>query len=332
MGRRLKQAIDGSPEAALSLPELQPAHRALARLERALHRGRCPTSLSPLYLHGPTGCGKSHLVEQFLGRQSEELTTFATTGRELGRLLGQAEVLSPLESARLLIVEDLSSLPTAASDGLSNLLDRRASRRGPVIVTALIGPALLTRHGSRLRSRLAGGLVLQVPALGPESRRRFLREMAEKHGVSLEEAALNWLVEQLPGSFRQLQGAVNRLAAIDSMGMALTQAQAQKALREALEGKEALTSERIAREVGRFYRVQPARLRGKSRQRAAMIPRQVAMYLMRVLLGLPLEAIGAYFGGRDHTTVLHACRKVQQTLETDPDLAGAVRSLRTALG
>ncbi len=337
MSRRLATAIPGSSEPTsdevVELPELQPAQRALARLKRAIQAGRCPRSLSPLYLHGPTGCGKSHLLASLLDRLGEEHTTLVSTGRELGRLLTQTGGgLEPLTSANVLVVENVATLPASASDGLASVLDRRSVRRAPVVVTALLGPALLTRHSARLRSRLAGGLVLQVPALGLESRVRFLCEQATRQGLHLDTEALAWLGQQVGGSFRQLLGVLTRLADPSREPGSFSLAEVQARLAEAETISEALSVDRIAREVGRFYRVQPARLRGKSRQRAALVPRQVGMYLARLLTSQSLEAIGAYFGGRDHATVLHACRKVEQALELDPELAGAVRTLQTTLG
>src|SRR5262249_5655378 len=92
------------------------------------------------------------------------------------------------------------------------------------------------------------------------------------------------------------------------------------------------TVERIARAVGRFFNTNTEHLRSRGRSRQVMLPRQVGMYLARRLTALSLEQIGAYFGGRDHTTVLHACRKVEQALAYDADLGSAVRQLSADLG
>jgi len=282
-----------------------------------------------LYLHGPTGCGKSFLVARCLDRLGES-RTLVTTGKDLGRLLGQQESVEPLDGADVLVVEDVAGLPATASEGLATLLDRRGRRRLPVVTTAAVGPAQLGRHSARLRSRLAGGLVVLVPPPGPDSRRAFLSHQAAQHGLRLSDDALAWLAQQPAGSYRVLLGVVGRLAMPPLGPEPLTLAEAKARLAD--DATDTTSVDRIAREVGRFYRVQAARLRGKSRQRAALVPRQVGMYLARLLTGLSLEAIGAYFGGRDHATVLHACRKVARALDLDPALAGAVRTLRAALG
>ena len=91
------------------------------------------------------------------------------------------------------------------------------------------------------------------------------------------------------------------------------------------------TVERIAQRVGRYFQVAPRQMCSRRRSHEVMLPRQVGMYLARQLTGLSLEQIGAYFGGRDHSTVLHACRKVEQALTSDAHLCGAVRELRADL-
>jgi chromosomal replication initiator protein len=91
------------------------------------------------------------------------------------------------------------------------------------------------------------------------------------------------------------------------------------------------TVERIAQRVGRYFAVAPRQMCSRRRSRQALLPRQVGMYLARQLTEMSLEQIGAFFGGRDHSTVLHACRKVEQALDSDPQLSGAVRTLRADL-
>lgn len=324
MSRTLETTYLAPCGATLDLPETRLAQVAIARLERVIRRRRCPRSLSPLYLHGPPGCGKSHLA----GGLVERCGGLLTTGRDLGRKSLAPELLAILETTNLLVLEDVTTFPAADGDTLATLLERLTARRVPVVITAPVGPAQLRRHGARLRSRLSGGLVLHLALLGPDSRRAFLASQALTAGHRLSEDALTWLVQQTPGSFRQLVGVIAQLGTPELEPLSLSAV--QRRLSAGPPGEE-LTVERIAREVSRYYRVTPARLRGKSRQRGAIVPRQVSMYLARTLTELSLERIGAYFGGRDHATVLHACRKVEQELAADPALAGAVRTLRAAL-
>jgi chromosomal replication initiator protein len=135
----------------------------------------------------------------------------------------------------------------------------------------------------------------------------------------------------LPGSARQLEGALGKLEALGrlSTGPLTTDAVAE-AFQHELDAS-LLTVEHIARRVGRYFRIEPDQMQSRSRGRHALVPRQVGMYLARRLTLLSLQEIGSFFGGRDHSTVLHACRKVEEALTQDAALSGAVHQLQADL-
>src|SRR5262249_25083501 len=144
-------------------------------------------------------------------------------------------------------------------------------------------------------------------------------------------AVLEWLSGHVAGSARQLEGALVRLETLIRLhdGPPDVSALAEHFRTEAEAGRP--TVERIAQRVGRYFQVEPTQLQSRRRSRNALVPRQVGMYLARQLTELSLRQIGAYFGGRDHSTVLHACRKVEQALAKDVTLSGAVRQLHADL-
>jgi chromosomal replication initiator protein len=142
---------------------------------------------------------------------------------------------------------------------------------------------------------------------------------------------LDWLADHVAGSVRQLEGAWARLEALVKLhGAAPTVEEVTEHFRTEAEARRP-TMERIAQRVSGYFQVEPRHLRSRRRSRDALVPRQVSMYLARQLTGLSLQQIGAFFGGRDHTTVLHACRKVEQALVHDVALSGAVRQLHADL-
>ena len=142
---------------------------------------------------------------------------------------------------------------------------------------------------------------------------------------------LDWLAEHTPGSARQLEGALVRLHNLTAvLGRAPFLEEVADAFRQDSD-LHAPTMERIAQRVCRYFQVPPGQMCSRRRSREVMLPRQVGMYLARQLTSLSLEQIGTYFGGRDHSTVLHACRKVEQALTSDAHLSGAVRELRADL-
>jgi chromosomal replication initiator protein len=252
-----------------------------------------------------------------------------------GRDDGSVAWLAPLRDCDLLIVEDAQYLSDRGAGPLADLLDHRLVRRRPVVVTAVRGPGQLPALPGRLASRLAGGLVVGMEPLGSTSRRRLARSLLAARKLVAEPAVLDWLAARPGGGLRPLLGAlahVESASRVHPPPIPLTAVLASAATEEG-PGAESTADrlERIARRVGRQYRVEWRRLRGTDRRHETLWPRQVGMYLFRELTGLSLARIGAWFGGRDHTTVLHACRKVEERLADDSDLAGVLRQLRAEL-
>ncbi len=305
------------------VPENEAARKAVGRVRACLRSGRRRRAVNPLFIHGPSGSGKSRLVAQLAadladdGRDVHTLNAseWATVGDEAPSANGEI-------GADALLIEDVQRLPARAAGALTALLDRALPRQTQVVLTATAGPALLGRLPARLASRLASGLVVGMSLFGVESRRVFLSAVARHRGMDLPAEVLDWLAANLEGSARRLEGALSRLEGVT------TAEQAQAALTEDVPRP---TVERIAEGVGRYYGVKLSALRGPGRGRGVLLPRQVGMYLARRLTGLPLVSIGAYFGGRDHSTVLHACRKVEEALSGDAPLSLAVRELSAGL-
>jgi chromosomal replication initiator protein len=173
--------------------------------------------------------------------------------------------------------------------------------------------------------------VVSMQPLQVASRRRFLQQFASQRDLNLTDDILNWLAESLTGGGRQLEGAVHQIEALvacngepASLDVLREQFQVQADVGRA-------TPERIVRRVSEYYRIEPRQLKSARRLRSLMLPRQVSMYLMRRLTRLSLQQIGACFGGRDHSTVLHACRKIEAAIRSDTALSGAVDQMHAEL-
>jgi chromosomal replication initiator protein len=239
-----------------------------------------------------------------------------------------------LSTCDLLILEDAQHLPARDADALCELLDRRVSRRLATMITMNAGPAALRHLPRKLTSRLAAGLVIQLESLSLASRRTLLEAAAKAHNFHLSAGAVDWLLEQSTGGgIRLLLGLIGNLAqSAKSFPDALDRAAVQKILFDTgLPASSGADVPRIVKQVAAAYGVTAKELLGPSRLRRVMVPRQVAMYLARELSGLSLPRLGTAFGGRDHTTVLHACRKVAADALLDATLAGMVRQLRSEL-
>lgn len=335
----------------LALPENRSALAAARDLLAALTGASDEPPTPLLFFHGPSGTGKTALVRavaEEMGHAAERSVClfaaaefplpFFKPGADETETATTDAALDRLKEARrcdLLVIEDVQHLPTRACEALAQLLDERRRRHAATVLTANRGPRHLAHRGeslpARLTTRLAGGLVLALEPWQTPSRRRYLQVTARERQLDVPDELLTWLAENLTGGGRQLEGAVNQIEALTRLqdGMPDTN-RLREHFRSQAEAQRP-TVERIARHVGACFRVEPRHMQSARRHRAVVLPRQVSMYLARQLTGLSLQQIGAWFGGRDHTTVAHACRKVEQALQNDVELSGTVRRLRAEL-
>jgi chromosomal replication initiator protein len=325
----------------VSTPENRSALAAVERLADALCAGRLRHEPNPLFLHGPAGTGKTHLASALVGRVTQccpGLTCTHLTAAEVAELLrplNAEEESQPAPAADwhgdLLVVEDLQHLPARAAEALAGVVDARAARLEPMVFTATAGPARLTHLPARLTSRLVSGLVVGLEPLGPASRLALLQDRAQRRQLAVSRDVLAWLAEHAGGSGRQLEGALARVEALARLHGRLPDIALVAAHFRADAEAGRPTVDRIVDRVGAYFRLEPRQIQSRRRLRQALLPRQVGMYLARRLTPLSLQEIGAYFGGRDHSTVLHSCRKVEEAMTTDSALSGAVRQLHADL-
>jgi chromosomal replication initiator protein len=316
----------------LATPENRSAIAAIQDLLFALNANVDDTLPNLLFLHGPSGSGKTQLVTVL----AEELTTCCLNVclMSANDFAEQHDVKDARE-ADLLIVEDLQHLPTHYVETLIQLIDARLGYLHPMIFTALHGPSNLKHRGAplphRLTNRLAGGLVVALQPMQTPSRRRLLGVLAEHAKLGVAAEILQWLAEQLTGGGRQLEGAIRQLKTLQRLQKKpLRLGDIREHFRAQIEAKTP-TVKRITEHVSGYFQVQPKHLLSARRSRDVLLPRQVSMYLARQLTSLSLQKIGTFFGGRDHKTVQHACKKVVEAMKADAALSGAVRQMHAEL-
>jgi chromosomal replication initiator protein len=328
---------------------------ATQEVARAIGSGRPRRRNNPLFLHGPTGIGKSHLIhalihEAALQRPELAVTLLAAADleREVSGLTSQhsAAHTNGADSSELgtsglpwpcdlLVVEDLQHLPLHAAERLVVIVDSLLGQKCQVVLTGNAGPQDLSHRGcsfpARLTSRLAAGLVVGLCPLQQPGRLALLKSEAKRRRLAIPPNVLDWLSEYFPGSARQLLGAISRLETVIKIHGKPPDLAATVTLFQEQARLDKTSVVRIAQSVGEYFQIEPTLLQSRKRSRGVLWPRQVSMYLARKLTSLSLEQIGAYFGGRDHSTVLHACRKVEAVLTTDVALSGAVHQLHAEL-
>jgi chromosomal replication initiator protein len=203
-----------------------------------------------------------------------------------------------------------------------------------IVLTSDRLPNEIPKLQERLVSRFAWGLSVDITPPDLETRIAILRKRANAEGLEIPDDALSYIAGQIDSNIRELEGALVRVQAYATMnGNDITTSLAADALKslKPIKQKSELSILLIQEEVCKYYHLQLKDLKGKKRVKTIVVPRQIAMYLSREMTDNSLPKIGAEFGGKDHTTVIHAHEKIQQLLETDPIIQKEVGELKNLL-
>lgn len=317
------------------------ASRSVA--EQAPHNaGRC----NPLFIHAAVGLGKTHLLQaiacETLRRRPQTRVVYLTAEYFMWRFataIRDNNALTFKEQLRdidLLIIDDMQFLQgKSIQREFCHLINTLLDSARQVVVAADRPPAELESLEPRVRSRLNGGVALEMEVPDYDMRLAMLRlrlQRAKREDPALEisEGILEHIAAVVTGSGRELEGAFNQLLFRQSFEPQLSVDRVDELLGHIYRSGEPkrIRIEEIQRIVSRHYNVSRNELLSNRRTRTIVKPRQVAMYLSKMLTPRSLPEIGRRFGGRDHTTVLHAVRKIEGLAETDHSLAQEIELLK----
>ncbi len=323
------------------------AHAA-AKQVVAAKRGD-PVMFNPLYIHAGVGLGKTHLLQAttWAGNAVGERKVLYLTAEKfmygfVSALRTQTALAfkEALRGIGVLVIDDLQFLQGKSTQAefchtLNALID--AGRQ--VVIASDRPPSDLESLDDRVRSRLAGGLVVEMGSLGEELRFEILKSRvmaarAHHPGFDVPLPVLTYIAKTVTHNGRDLEGALNRLLAHNKLtGHPVTLEMAEREVRDLIRPQEPkrVKIEDIQRVVARQYNVSRSDLLSSRRTANVVRPRQVAMYLAKTLTLRSLPEIGRRFGGRDHTTVLHAVRKIEGLVGNDNVLAEEIEILKRQL-
>jgi chromosomal replication initiator protein len=321
---------------------------AAAKQVAAARRGE-PVMFNPLYIHAGVGLGKTHLLQAitWAGNAAGERKVLYLTAERfmygfVSALRTQTAIAfkEALRGIGVLVIDDIQFLQGKSTQAefchtLNALID--AGRQ--VVIASDRPPSDLESLDDRVRSRLAGGLVVEMGSLGEELRLEILKARtaaarAHHPGFDVPLPVLQYIAKSVTHNGRDLEGALNRLLAHSKLtGHIVTLEMAEREVRDLIRPQEPkrVKIEDIQRVVARQYNVSRSDLLSSRRTANVVRPRQVAMYLAKTLTLRSLPEIGRRFGGRDHTTVLHAVRKIEGLVGTDASLAEEVEILKRQL-
>jgi chromosomal replication initiator protein len=317
------------------------AHAAAMRVADAAPGA--PLSFNPLYIHSAAGLGKTHLLNavswRIRERQAGRKVLFITAERFMYHFLAALKARDVLSfkdyfhSVDVLVIDDFQFLQgKSMQQEFCHTFNSLVDSKRQVIVAADVPPAQLDSLDQRMRSRMAGGLVVDIEMPDLELRReilaarvQLLRRKDPALNVGLD--VIDFIAARIDGGGRELEGALNRVVARHELTRAPVSVDlAAVALRDLAPSGEPtrIRIDDILKVVGRHYNVGRADLLSPRRAQAIVRPRQVGMYLAKKLTARSLPEIGRRFGGRDHSTVLHAVRKIEELMASDDRLAREV--------
>lgn len=326
----------------------KPNELAHAAARRVAEGG--PVSFNPLFLYGGVGLGKTHLMHaiahELQARQPELRVLYLSAEQFMYRFvqaLREKQIMdfkSMFRSVDVLMVDDVQFIAgkDSTQEEFFHTFNALVDQNKQIIISADRAPSEIKDLEDRIKSRLQCGLVVDLHPTDYELRLGILQTKADYYadqykGLVINPGVLEFLAHRITSNVRVLEGALTRLFAFASLvGREINLELVQDCLSDILRASDRkLTIEEIQRKVAEHYNIRLSDMIGPKRLRAIARPRQVAMYLAKQLTPRSLPEIGRRFGGRDHTTIMHGVRKIEDLMATDSQLSDDLLRLKRAL-
>ena len=321
------------------------AHAAARRVAEACVSRVHTVPFNPLFLYGGVGLGKTHLMHAVAWHvrkhACDRKIIYLSAEKFMYRFIRALRFKSTMDfkeqfrSVDLLMIDDVQFISGKEStqEEFFHTFNALVDENRQIVISADKSPSDLEGMEERMRSRLGWGLVADLHPTTYELRLGILQSKAEQSGLRIPPKVMEFLAHKITSNVRELEGALNRIAAhVQLIGRDITLESTQEVLHDLLRSNERrVTIDEIQRRVAEHFNIRLGEMTSDRRARAVARPRQVAMYLAKQLTTRSLPEIGRKFGGRDHTTVMHAVRKIEELKGTDPALAEDVELLRRML-
>jgi chromosomal replication initiator protein len=299
---------------------------------------------NPLFIYGSTGHGKTHLIQaigNYIKTTSPGKKVYYMTSEQFGQ-----DCMNALQHQKMsvfkekyrkydvLIVDDIQffSEKQKFQEELFHLFNTLYDNNRQIIFSSDKHPHFITGLEDRLKSRLAAGMTVDIPAPDKESRIAIISAKAKAMSIPLSPEIVDYLAHTINGNIRELEGAVNALLCqAELKGKEITMLDVRNYIKNNVKPKKTVAVKDVVRIISDFYNIKEESIYEKTRHKEVIRPRQIIMYILREDFNISYPSIGQKLGGRDHTTVIHSCEKVKNEIKEDQSLLEEIGQIRTLL-
>ena len=296
---------------------------------------------NPLFIYGGVGLGKTHLLNAIgnhVAERSDMRIAYVTTEQFTNEVINSIRYDKMIDLRKryrtidMLLVDDIQFLAgkERTQEEFFHTFNTLYEARKQIVLSSDRSPKEIVNTEERLQSRFGWGLIADLQPPDVETRIAILRKKSEDDGFALPEEVIQFLATNLKSNIRELEGSLVRLGAYASLtGQAITLEMAKSVLRDLIgEKKKIIVLDDIEEAVASRFHVKISEMKSRRRSKTLVYPRQIAMYLCRELTDASFPEIGRHFGGKDHTTIIHACKQITKAVEKDNSLRTTLDSLK----
>ncbi len=298
---------------------------------------------NPLFIYGETGRGKTHLIQSVgnhIKKSYPSKKVFYLTAERFGfefmNAINNRTIPSFKEKYRgfdVLIMDDIQffSKKGTIQEEFFHLFNTLHDANKQIVCSSDKHPNVIPDITDRLKSRFLAGMAVAINEPDHESRMAIIKTKAESMNLELSDTTIEHLSLAVPGNIREIEGMLNTVLCQMQLKGSLSEDQIRDLIKTTMRPKRTVSVKHVIARIAEFYGIEEASMYAKTRRREIVKPRQIIMYILREDFHLSYPAIGTVFGGRDHTTVIHACEKVRGDIAADEDLKTQVEEIRGML-
>ena len=303
------------------------------------------TSYNPLFLYGGVGLGKTHLMHaignEVLSNNHNSNVLYVTSEKFTNQLINaikdntNEQFRNKYRNVDILLIDDIQFIAgkERIQEEFFHTFNSLHESGKQIILSSDRPPKEIKLLEDRLKSRFEWGLIADISNPDYETRLAILRKKAQQDNILIDDIILSNIATKIDSNIRELEGVLNKMIAKASLTHSpLTMEMAERAINDIVSQKEKIVSvEYIQEVVSKYFNIDPKDLKSSKRSNDLVYPRQIAMYLCRDLAQMQLAKIGENFGKRDHTTVMHACKKIEQEIKENGNTKLIVESVKNII-